>query len=40
MFKKFPHPWGTWLAQFLQRATPTLDLGVVSLGPRLGVEIT
>ena len=35
--KKLSHT-GTWLAQLVERAT--LDLGVVSLGPMLGVEIT
>lgn len=30
--------WGTWLAQLAERVT--LNLWVVSLSPRLGVEIT
>ena len=30
--------WGTWLAQLVEHMT--LDLGVVSLSPMLGVELT
>ena len=32
------YSWGTWLAQLVKHATP--DLGVVSLSPMLGVEMT
>ena len=37
LYKMFPRE-GAWLAQLVERVT--LDLGVVSVSPRLGVEIT
>ena len=37
-FTSFIFLWGTWLAQSVEHAT--LDLGILSLSPMLGVEIT